>query len=131
MSKDEYDGFYFLPGDEEGDLNIAYFKFKADGDFAGEPVKESSIGSTYHIAFFTRDENGDPVFDENFEAVFADPNVYIEQLVGSNLYGCVLRKTEKSEKWWDEYLTRAKKTCTIKKLVRVTGKVLEKKLLDQ
>lgn len=127
MSKDEYDGFYFLPGDEDGDLNIAYFKFKPGEEFTGEPVQDSPMGSTYHIAFFRRDANGDPMFDETFDAVFTDPAVYIQQLVGSNLYGCVLRKTEKSSKWWEEYLTRAQKTCMMNKLISVSKSVLETK----
>jgi hypothetical protein len=127
MSKEEYDGFYFLPGDEDGDLNIAYFKFKSGEEFDAKPVEDSPLGSTYHIAFFRRDVNGDPMFDEAFDAVFTDPSVYIQQLVGSNLYGCVLRKTEKSAKWWQEYLTRAQKTCMMNKLLSTTKAILESK----
>lgn len=123
MSKDEYDGFYFLPGDEDGDLNVAYFKFN-DGEFsAGSPINDSPMGGTYHIAFFKKDVNGDPMFDEEFEAIFADPAVYIKQLVGAELYGCVLRKTENSAKWWKEYMERAQKTCLVNKLIK-TAKAL-------
>ena len=44
MSKDEYDGFYFLPGDEEDDLSLSYFKFKPGEGFEAPPIKESEIG---------------------------------------------------------------------------------------
>lgn len=127
MSKDEYDGFYFLPGEEDGDLNIAYFKFKPGEDFVGKPIEDSPLGGTYHIAFFKKDVNGDPMFDDAFEAVFTDPAVYVKQLIGSELYGCVLRKTEKSTKWWEEYLTRAQKTCMINKLINVAQKIADTK----
>lgn len=127
MSKNEYDGFYFLPGDEEGDLNLAYFKFKDEADFIGKPIEETPLGSKYHIAFFRKDVNGDPMFDEEFEAIFADPAVYVKQLVGAELYGCVLRKTEKSEKWWREYLERAQKTCLVNKLIAVANSIVESK----
>jgi hypothetical protein len=127
MSKDEYDGFYFLPGDEDGDLNLAYFKFKPGEEFEADPVKDSPMGDTYHIAFFRRDANGDPMFDDAFEAVFADPSIYVGGLVGADLYGCVLRKTEKSAKWWEEYLTRAQKTCIMNKLINTAKAVADSK----
>ena len=125
MAKEEYDGFYFLPGDDEDGINLAYFKFKEDWDAAA--VESTPLGDKYHIAFFKRDANGDPMFDEEFEAIFADPSVYIQGLVGAKLYGCVLRKTEKSAKWWQEYLDRAQRTCLMNKLVSVANSVLETK----
>lgn len=109
-AKDEYDGFYFLPGDNEGDLTLAFFKFNGETDY-GKPIESNDMGDKFHIAFFRRDANGYPVFDEHFEAIFVDPTTYIMNLVDTNLYGCVLRKTEKSQTWWEEYLTRAKETC--------------------
>lgn len=127
MSKDEYDGFYFLPGDEDGDINLAYFKFKEEGFPIGKPVNDSPLGGTYHIAFFRKDVNGDPMFDDAFEAVFADPSIYVKGLMGAEIYGCVLRKTENSEKWWKQYLTRAQKTCMINKLISVANKIVEEK----
>lgn len=125
MAKEEFDGFYFLPGDEEGDLNLAYFKFKEDWD--SQPVESSILGDKYHIAFFKKDVNGDPMFDEEFEAIFADPSVYIKGLIGAKLYGCVLRKTEKSAEWWKEYLERAQKTCLMNKMINVSKSILESK----
>jgi hypothetical protein len=125
MAKDEYDGFYFLPGDEDYDINIAYFKFKED--WGAPSIESSPLGDKYHIAFFKRDANGDPMFDDEFEAIFADPSVYIQGLAGAKIYGCVLRKTEKSTKWWKEYLERAQKTCLMNKLVSVSNSILESK----
>lgn len=125
MAKEEYDGFYFLPGGDDYEINIAYFKFKEDWE--SRPIESSPLGDKYHIAFFKRDSNGDPMFDEEFEAIFADPSVYIKGLAGAKIYGCVLRKTEKSTKWWREYLDRAQKTCLMNKLVSVSNSILESK----
>lgn len=115
MKPDEYDGFYFTPHEEEGDLNITFFDLKGDlGNSA--PVDNSKLGDCWHIAFFRRDKNGIPHFDETFEAIFTDPEVYIKNLVGANLYGCVVRKTEKSTKWFEEYLENAKESVDRLKL---------------
>jgi len=126
MAKDEFDGFYFLPGEDDYELQFAYFKFK-DGEFDGKPVDASPLGDKYHIAFFRRDANGDPMFDEEFEAIFTDPSIYVQGLVGSKLYGCVLRKTDKSNKWWDEYLERAQTVCLRNKLISMSKSLLETK----
>jgi hypothetical protein len=127
MSTQEFDGFYFLPGDEDDDdLNLAYFRFH-DDQKTGLPIESTPLGDKYHIAFFRRDANGDPMFDEEFEAIFADPSTYIKGLLGARLYGCVLRKTENSDKWWNEYLTRAQKTCMMYKLKNACESVLETK----
>lgn len=116
MDEDEivenYDGFYFLQSEDFGDMKIAFFKFK-DSEYVGEPVQSTSIGDMYHIAFFKEDESGAVEFDESFEAIFADPKVYIRNFAGSNYHGCVLRKTNKSGKWWDNYLSKAKEACII------------------
>jgi hypothetical protein len=125
MSTQEFDGFYFLPGDDDYELNLAYFKFK--DKFAGKSVESSPLGDKYHIAFFKRDANGDPMFDEEFEAIFADPSIYVKGLIGADLYGCILRKTENSNEWWDEYLTRAQKTCMINKLKNTCESLLATK----
>lgn len=126
MDKGEYDGFYFLPGDDEYEINLAYFKFKED-IWNSQPIEFSSLGDKYHIAFFKRDVNGDPMFDEEFEAIFADPSVYVKGLVGCKLYGCVLRKTKDSHTWWQEYLERAQTFCLRSKLISVSKHILESK----
>jgi hypothetical protein len=108
---DSHDGFYFLPSDEE-DCELVLKYFVLNEEFAGgEKVGSCDLGDMYHIAFFKSNEEGLPEFDEHFEAIFGDPFTYIEGLVGSNLFGCVLRKTNKSAKWWDLYLTKTIDSC--------------------
>lgn len=110
--EENYDGFYFIQGDEPGQMKIAFFRFK-DETLVGEPIESTKVGNKYHVAFFNEDENGTPKFDETFEAIFADPKVYIQNLAGANLYGCILRKTNKSGKWWDDYLKKTMEACTM------------------
>lgn len=111
MTKD-YDGFYFLPGDEDNQLTLSYFKLNEEF-VDGKPVDFSSVGDMFHIAFFKWSDGGNPVFDEHFEAIFTDPSTYIRGLAGADLYGCVLRKTDKSAKWWEDYLARTILSCTM------------------
>ena len=103
MSNEEtFDGFWFLPCDEEG-LNLSFFTFK-DEYGGGTPVGGNQLGDNYHLAFFKENEEGLPEFDDAFEAILGDPKSYIKNLVGAGLYGCVVRKTTKTGKWFDDYL---------------------------
>jgi hypothetical protein len=45
-----------------------------------------------------------PEFNDAFEAILGDPESYIKNLVGAGLYGCVVRKTTKTGKWFENYL---------------------------
>ena len=127
MKPQEYDGIYFLPGDDESELTISYFRFS--DEFANrEPIESSSIGHKYHIAFFKKDENGSPVFDDAFEAIFGDPSVYVQNLAGAGVYGCVLKKTDRSSRWFEEYLNRATRGALAKKLIQNLNSILNSKL---
>jgi hypothetical protein len=112
---DSYDGIYFLPGKEDSELIISYFDFK-DEMAGGVPQESTSIGDKWHIAFFKKNDQGDPTFDDSFEGIFACPATYINNLVGAKVYGCMVRKTNKSDKWFDDYLKRTLTKLTINKL---------------
>jgi len=102
---EKYDGFYFIPVETEDEIsyNLAFFNFKDDMANA-VPVESSEMGDKFHIVFFKQNEDGVPNFDETFEAILGDPIVYINNLIGSNMSGCILRKTTKSQKWFDDYI---------------------------
>jgi len=117
LHPNEYDGIYFLPGDNDDELIISCWEFKSDSEYANsKPIDGSQIGNMYHIAFFRKGEDGLPIYDEHYEAILGDPEAYIKNLTGAGLYGCVLKKTETSGKWFEEYLKRALSYVTIKKL---------------
>ena len=126
----EYDGIYFLPYEdeekEEEGLVISYFDFEhemADG----VPIEGNDVGPKYHIAFFKVSEDGLPEFDDSFEAIIGDPGKYIQNLTGAGVYGCVVKKTDKSQKWFDDYLKRTLEHITMRKMVRCLKSVLETK----
>lgn len=103
---ENYDGFYFIPSlddDDEDTYKLAFFNLKEESA-NGVAVDSSEMGDMYHMCFFKSTEEGAPIFDDAFEAILADPVVYVSNLTGSGLGGCILKKTDKSEKWWTEYL---------------------------
>lgn len=101
----KFDGFYFVPDydDFEENYKLAFFNFKEEWTKA-EPIEESEMGFKYHMAFFKENEEGVPEFEDAFEAILVDPLVYIKNLVGSGISGCIVKKTEQSDNWWTEYL---------------------------
>jgi hypothetical protein len=120
----EYDGIYFLPGEDEGELVLSYFDFNKEmAD--GIPIENTNFGYMYHIAFFKGGDRGIPVFDESFEAILGDPATYIKNLTGSGIYGCVVKKTEKSGKWFEEYLKRTIGYIQMRKMGSSLKSILE------
>lgn len=103
MHTHEYDGLTFVPSDSGAQV-ISYFTFNDDA-LKGEKVDHSPAGDMYYIVFFKEDESGELKYDEQFEAIFVDPTVYVSHtLKDSNLYGCIVRKTTKSFKWFSDYV---------------------------
>ena len=113
---ENYDGFYFLPGKDDDEMAISFFEF---GEELGNQKKVDSkneVGDLWHIALFTQGEKGEPVFNDSFEAIFSDPEIYAQNLSSIGIYGCVLRKTDKSVKWFNDYLDKVKNRVTIIRL---------------
>ena len=115
MKIDEYDGFYFLPPDEEDayhdDLKMVFFT-KENKTLDDVSTKMPNNGYWFHVVFFKEDDEGKPKFDSNFEAIFLDPIEYVKGLIGSNLYGVILKKTEKSKEWIDKYIDDTEQKIT-------------------
>lgn len=123
-----YDGFYFLPPEDENLVGLQFQFFNFKGEYKnGTPIESSTVGDKFHVAFFRKNEDGQPEFDDSFEAIFADPVVYVQNLIGTNIYGCFCRKTNKSEKWFEEYLTKTTKSVIIKKMITALSSISETK----
>lgn len=102
-----YDGFFFYPIFNETthiDYNIDLFQFN-ERKTKSNIVEKYELGDMYLIAFFKSDVKDVIKLNDNFEAVFIDPMTYIKNLIGSGLYGLMVKKTKKSEKWFKETLT--------------------------
>ena len=105
-----YDGFYFhFPRDdqllenEESDDRMSYFKIKSDKVLPNVPTEKHPIGNKFLMAFLKFDENNLPVFDETVEAILADPVEYAQNLKGTGLFGCIVRKTPRGEAWFAKH----------------------------
>ena len=108
-----FDGFFFTPNVEDGELELSFFDYTEENMKNAEKVENTSYGDKYHIAFFKPNGEGLVEFDESFEAIFADPVSYVKNLTGTSIFGCILRKTTRSNKWFDNYLTNAKENIII------------------
>lgn len=112
----EYDGLYFVPSEVEGEEDIQVTFFTLEDEYQNaQPLSNNKVGDCWYVAFFKNDEEDveKMKFDDTFEAIFADPFVYLKNLIGSNLSGCMVRKTSKSGKWFEEYLTKANNYLTM------------------
>ena len=110
----KYDGFYILPGDDDG-LKLSYFDFNDDFD-KGEKIDGTEVGDMYHVIFMTCGKDNLPQLDDHFEAIFAHPETYVRNLVGADVFGCFVRKTENSWKWVDDYLRKTLARVTMIKM---------------
>ena len=118
----DFDGFYILPQREDDGLRLSYFDF-SDDFVKGKKIDHTSLGDMYHVVFLTQGEDGNPELDDHFEAIFADPEVYVKGLLGANIYGCMVRKTENSWKWVEEYLKRLLGRVMINKMKNYAGSI--------
>lgn len=105
-----YDGVFFFPGiDDDGDEVMAFSYWTYSGKYANKKSIESTdLGNKFFVAFFKEDDEGNFGVDDTFEAIFSDPPVYLNGLIGSNLFGVLCRKTENSEKWFKNYIKETK-----------------------
>ena len=119
----DYDGFYILPHrDDDDGLKLSFFDFTDDFE-KGEKIEHTSLGDKYHVIFLTQGKDGHPELNDHFEAIFADPEVYVKGLLGANIYGCMVRKTENSWKWVEEYLKRLLGRVMINKMKNYAGSI--------
>ena len=119
----KYDGFYILPGDDDG-LKLSYFDFMDDFD-KGKKIGGNAMGDMYHVIFMKAGEDSLPILDDHFEAIFANPETYVKNLLGAEIFGCFIKKTENSYKWVDDYLKRTLKRVTLMKMKNYAKSIAE------
>lgn len=105
----DYDGIFFYPSVEDDEVQMNFSFWKYSGDYADkESIEDTELGNKYFVAFLDRNDEGD-LRKDVFEAIFADPLVYLEGLFGLNLFGVVCRKTSNSALWFQNFLKDADK----------------------
>lgn len=125
--KVSYDGLYFLPHEDENGEGMKFTLFDVKDEDRGTPINGTAVGDCFHLIFFKEGEDGLPELEDNFEAILADPTVYVQNLIGGNSYGCILRKTDKSDKWVEDYLKRVGKHTIMLKLKHYAEQISESK----
>tara|TARA_R110000868_G_scaffold213896_3_gene464055 strand:+ start:1125 stop:1505 length:381 start_codon:yes stop_codon:yes gene_type:complete len=115
LSTIDYDGIFFLPGDKTDEMVISKFDFTEDMA-NGRYEDKTELGEIYHVLLF-QEKDGEIKFDETFEAIFGDPASYVDHLLGSGVYGCVVKKTNKSGKWLEDYLKTLKEDVILEEVV--------------
>lgn len=125
----KYDGFYFLPPDNENEEGFIFHFFNLKNEYCdGNPIDNSKMGDMFHVCFFKRNDSGKPEFDDAFEAIFSDPITYVSKtLMGLEIYGCFCRKTDKSVEWFQDYLTKVVKPVTMAKMIDALKSIAESK----
>ena len=114
LDPSEYDGIYFVPGDEDDEFKVTCWQFDANSKYySTKPERLNEMGYTYHIAFFKTNDEGNPEFDEDYEVILGDPQAYVNGLADTGLFGCIVKKTEKSAEWFHNYLTTTKLQITM------------------
>ena len=117
-----YDGFHFLPDPQSEDSYMMQFFTleRKDGDQTeNEPLGSTDVGDLFNVLLMRQKENGIEVTDI-FQAIFADPVVYAEGLIGSDHYGTFVRHTELAKDWWNLYVQKTQDTV---KIFNMTGEV--------
>lgn len=103
LREENFDCISFLPGDEEGELNIEGGTYIEKGDEI-----MGKMGGRYHISLFKQKADETLDFD-NFEATLSDPLVYISHVIKSGFYGFVSKKTTTSDEFNTDMMIELKK----------------------
>ena len=112
---EKYDGFTIVPDGEFGFSKIVFFELD-DECKNGTPIENTELGDMYHVIIYRiNKDKTDIEFDENFEAIFVDPVFYAKRLLPT-FYCTFIRKTNKSVKWVEEFLTDMFNRIIISKL---------------
>lgn len=112
MTTENYDGFHLLPNFEDEDVGVEFHFFTLDNKDGATRSKESSVkhsvGDLYNVLLMKETEEGIQL-DSVFSAIFADPVVYAENLLGTNIYGTFVKNNELCNEWWTHYVAETKR----------------------
>lgn len=111
-TKKSYDGFHLLPNLEDDSVGLEFHFFSLDNkegsQHSKEPSVKNSIGELYNVLLMKETEEGIEI-DSVFSAIFADPVVYAENLLGTNIYGTFVKDNELCNVWWEQYVAETKR----------------------
>jgi hypothetical protein len=93
LKEEQFDAYFFLPGDKKNEVQVEGAIYKNPGD----PIGVSKMGNTYHVILFKENYDTDELYGvDRFDAIFADPLEYMSGLIPENWFGIMARKTTTS-----------------------------------
>lgn len=95
LGKENYDSFFFLPGEKLGDVRIEGNVYKDPG----ENLDNSDYGDCYHLILFKEGEDGNVINLDRFEAILTAPTEYMSMLIPQEWFGLICKKTTTSEEF--------------------------------
>jgi hypothetical protein len=107
LKDEEYDAFFFLPGESDEQIHIELNHYKNPG----EKIKGSEIGDWWHIVLFKEGEEGDITNLDNFEAILGCPLEYASTLIPNNWNGMIAKKTTTSDAFVEKLVAKLKSVC--------------------
>ena len=114
-TKINYDGFHLLPNMKDDSVGLEFHFFSLDNkegfenSHSKEPSVKNSIGELYNVLLMKQTEDGGVEIDGVFSAIFADPVIYAENLLGTNIYGTFVKNNELCNVWWEHYVEETTK----------------------
>jgi hypothetical protein len=109
-----YDGFHLLPNMKDDHVGLEFHFFSLDNkegfenSHSKEPLVKNSFGELYNVLLMKQTEDGVEI-DGVFSAIFADPVIYAENLLGTNIYGTFVKNNELCNVWWEHYVEETTK----------------------
>jgi len=100
----DYDVLFFLPGEEENMFRIESCRYKDPGNQIGG----SELGPEYTVVLFKCNDEDGTYDHDSFDAILADPRIYISGLIPQDWYGLVARKTTTSQSFVKDMIDKFK-----------------------
>ena len=100
----DYDVLFFIPTQEKDVMKVESCLYKNPG----EQIGGSEIGPEYTVVLFKFDEENGTYDHDSFDAILADPRIYISGLIPQDWYGLVARKTTTSKSFVDDIIAKIK-----------------------
>ena len=99
-----YDVLFFLPTDQEDVLKIESCLYKTPG----EQIGGSELGPEYTVVLFKFNEEQGTYDHDRFDAILADPRIYVSNLIEQDWYGLVARKTTTTKSFVNDLVAKIK-----------------------
>lgn len=100
LSKEDYDAYFFLPGEKKGMLYLEGSNYVNKGDEVDG--SNFNLGKCFHILVFKEDKDGMISTIDRFEGIVGAPLEYISEMIKMKWFGMLCLKTTTSNTFVDD-----------------------------